>query len=100
MVACVWPGRMPEVNTVRASPIPTGASAEYLLSPWGSSKDVADYGPYTANASLWQISVLTMYPTPPPQPAEIALRSRRAIAHFECELDILINDPTSLRFRP
>jgi len=98
-VSCVWPGQAPQVNSVRVRSVATGAFTDQLLFPWLSSNPVASYGPYPSTASFWQtISQGGWSPVPPL--SEISLRSRRAVAHFERDLDIRIDDATWRRFCP
>jgi hypothetical protein len=99
-VLCVWPGQGPQVNFVRIRSIPTGAFTDYSLSPTISSSPGTSYGPYPTGGSIWQMASSLMYNTLPPPPTEISLWSRRAVAHFERDLDIPIDDSVPRRFVP
>jgi hypothetical protein len=96
---CVWPGQGPQVNSVRVRSIPTGVFTDFPLSAWGSSGPVASYGPYPSTVSVWQTAFQGWSTTVQP-PTETSLRSRRAVAHFERDLDIRIDDSTWRRFCP
>jgi hypothetical protein len=98
-ISCVWPGLAPQVNSVRVRSVATGAFTDSLLFPWLSSNAVASYGPFPSTVSFWQtISQGGWSPVPPL--SEVSLRSRRAVAHFERDLDIRIDDATWRRFCP
>jgi hypothetical protein len=98
---CVWPGQAPQVNSVRVRSIPTGVFTDFPLSAWGSSGDVAGYGPYPSTVSVWQTAFFQRWSTQVLQPpTEVSLRSRRAVAHFDRDLDIRIDDSVWRRFCP
>ena len=98
LVSCVWPGQAPQVNSVRVRSIPTGVSTDFPMSTWLSSSLMAGYGPIPSTVSFWQ-AVQGGYTQVQP-PTEVSLRSRRAIAHFERDLDIRIDDSVWRRFCP
>ena len=96
--ACVWPGQTPQVNYVRASPTPNGVFTDFPL--YLSSVPVANYGPYPNGGSFWQTATSGTRNTSPQYSTEISLWSHHAVAHFERDLDIRIDDATWRRFCP
>jgi hypothetical protein len=98
-VSCVWPGQAPQVNSIRVRSIPTGDFHDFPMFPWLSTSLVASYGPIPSTVSFWQTAHQGGYTQVPP-PTEISVRSRRAIAHFERDLDIRIDDSIWRRFCP
>jgi hypothetical protein len=98
-VSCMWPGQAPQMNSVRVRSIPTGVSTDFPMHFGTSSSPVASYGPIPSTVSLWQTAHQSGF-SPVPPPTEISVVSRRAIAHFERDLDIRIDDSVWRRFCP
>jgi hypothetical protein len=98
-VSCLWPGQAPQVNSVHVRSIPTGVFTDFPMSSWLSSSLVASYGPIPSTVSFWQAANQGGYTQVPP-PTEVSVRSRRAIAHFERDLDVRIDDSVWRRFCP
>lgn len=97
-VSCVWPGQAPQLNYVRVRAIPNGAVTDFPLSL--ASAPPGNYGPYPVGGDIWQTATLGLYNTSPQPPTEVSLWSRRALAHFERDLDIRIDDSVWRRFCP
>jgi hypothetical protein len=96
--SCVWPGQAPQVNYVRVRAIPNGAVTDFPLSL--PSVPPGNYGPYPDGGNIWQTATLGLYNPSPQPPSEISLWSHRAVAHFERDLDIRIDDSIWRRFCP
>ena len=97
-VYCIWPGQTPQVNSVRVRSIPTGVFTDFRLS-FGTLTNPVSYGPYPSDGSVWQTAHQSGFATVPP-PTETSVVSRRAVAHFERDLDIRIDDSVWRRFCP
>jgi YD repeat-containing protein len=96
--SCFWPGQAPQVNYVRVRAILNGAVTDFPLSL--PSVPPGNYGPYPDGGNIWQTATLGLYNPSPQPPSEISLWSHRAVAHFERDLNIPIDDSTWQRFVP
>ncbi len=85
---CLWPGRAPACSHLHLRPgrIVRPPGQAYLSITNQEQERVGSYAPYPTSDGLWQGYVPGLSADPPP--LGIDLITRRAVAHFERDLDI------------
>jgi hypothetical protein len=96
---CAWPSQAPQAISVRYRSIQTGAFSDFPISS-DLSSPLVNYEPYPTDASIWRMAFSPVYGAALVPPIESLLYTRRAVAHFERELDIPVTASIDPRYVP
>ena len=84
-VGCTWPSPAPAYAAVRIRSSGSGASGDVPILTV-ERMGMASYGPCSGSGGLWQDAGTSLQMSD--EPSEVFLVTRRAVAHFEREIDI------------